>query len=274
MPERQRITIWLIEDAGQAIGFGRLYRNIGSYDPLKWFAEIGVLSPFRGKGFGTAMYDHIVQFLRAEGAKFLTGRTSDDDAGSKDYFIRRGFVETKRDFESSLDLTTLDTKTLGSFGSHSLDIKTVQVADSENVRRQWHRLFEETRRDIPRDDIPTPFSYEEFHEIFVNDPLFLWNVSSFVFDGGRLVAMTYLYEAEREGTIFQALTAVDREYRCKGIAKAVKAFAIRRALDAGFTTIYTDNDSRNLAMISINERLGFQRLPGMITLRKELGAVK
>jgi RimJ/RimL family protein N-acetyltransferase len=86
--------------------------------------------------------------------------------------------------------------------------------------------------------------------------------------------MTYLYEAEREGTIFQALTAVDREYRCKGIAKAVKAFAIRRALDAGFTTIYTDNDSRNLAMISINERLGFQRLPGMITLRKELGAVK
>lgn len=270
VPERQRITIWLTEKGGEPIGFARIYRLIGSYDPLKWYAELGVLRPFRGKGVGTALYDHLERFLENEKAVVITGRVSDDDADSAQYFISRGFVETKRDFESILDLRTLDPTTLDSMTDRSLDIRTVQEADSEGVRCQWHSLFEATRKDIPRDDVPSPFSYEEFHEIFVVDPEFLWNVSSFVFDKDRLVAMTYLYNSERDGMAFQALTAVDREYRGKGIAKALKAFAAKRAIDAGYTKILTDNDARNLTMLSINERMGFRRLPGMLTLRKDL----
>jgi GNAT superfamily N-acetyltransferase len=202
----------------------------------------------------------------------IAGRACDDDPAAAQYFIRRGFVETKRDFESILDLRKLDPTVLEAMQNDALEIRTVQDADSEDVRRQWHALFESTRRDIPRDDLPTPFSYDEFHEIFVVDPEFLWNVSSFVFDKGRLVALTYLYNSERHGMAFQALTAVDREYRGRGIAKALKAFAAKRAIDAGYTEIWTDNDSRNLAMLAVNQQMGFVRMPGMITLSKDLAA--
>lgn len=272
MPERQRMTIWLAELFGEAIGFARVYRLIGSFDPLKWYSEIGVLDPHRAKGIGTQIYNYVEGYLRNEGAASVTGRVSDEDPLSAGFFSKRGFIETKRDFEAALDLQSIDPQVLNHGRGTALDLRTVQEADSPKVRREWHALFEATRKDIPRDAAPTPFSYDEFHEIFLTDPEFLWNVSSFAFNGDKLVAMTYLYKAEREGVIFQALTAVDREYRGRGIARALKAFAARRALDSGFSTILTDNDSRNLAMISINDWMGFTRLPGMVTLRKDFGA--
>lgn len=270
MPEKQRMTIWLAELAGDTVGFARTYRLIGSFDPFKWFSELGVIESYRAKGFGARLYDHVERYLRGEEAGSVTGRVRDDDPASAGFFTRRGFIETKRDFEAALDLQSVDPDILDFGRDTALDIRTVHDADSPEVRRQWHSLFETTRRDIPRDDVPTPFSYDEFHEISVEDPEFLWHVSSFVFDCDQLVAMTYLYKSEREGVIFQALTAVDRKYRGRGIARALKSFAARRALDAGFRTILTDNDSRNLTMISINDWMGFSPLPGMVTLRKDM----
>jgi len=269
MPEKQRMTIWLAEIGGEAVGFARVYRLIGSFDPFRWYSEIGVLEQHRTKGFGTLIYNSVEGFLGTESAISVTGRVSDQDSPSARFFSKRGFIETKRDFEATLDLQSIDPAVFDHGRDTALELRTVHEADSPEVRRKWHSLFEATRKDIPRDDAPTPFSYDEFHEIFVTDPEFLWNVSSFAFDDERLVALTYLYKSEREGVIFQALTAVDREYRGSGIAKALKTFAARRALDAGFTTILTDNDSRNLAMISINDWMGFTRLPGMISLRKD-----
>ena len=63
-------------------------------------------------------------------------------------------------------------------------------------------------------------------------------------------------------------TGVRRAYRRHGIAWALKVRNIAWARQQGYTHIRTSNDSTNRAMLSINEQLGYQRLPAWIHLVK------
>ena len=284
MPEKQRMSLWFAvwdgEDrrdgdstlAGSKIGVARLYRLLGAFHPQKWFGEFGVLPEYRGKGIGTRFYDHLMAQLAAEDALQITGRTRDDDPYSIGFLERRGFYETKRDFESVLDLASLSDEVLDALDDPSFDIKTAKEADCERFRHQWHELFEEARKDIPRDESPTPFTFDEFAEIFLVDEEFLWDVSMFAFDGEKMIGFTLIYGMDNRGVLFQALTAVDKDYRGRGLAKAMKSRAMRRAKEKGITEVHCDNDTRNAPMISINERLGYKRKPGMIAMRKDLSA--
>ncbi len=270
MPEKQRITLWFAIKGGEKVGVARLYRLIGAFHPQKWFGEFGVLPEHRGKGFGTRLYDHLLEQLAAENALEIRGRVRDDDAYSIGFLERRGFYETKRDFESVLDLASLSDDVLDALDNRSFDIKTAKEADCERFRHQWHELFEEVRKDIPRDDIPTALTFEEFSEIFLADEEFLWDVSMFAFDGDNMIGYTLIYEMDNRGVLFQALTAVDKDYRGRGLAKALKSRAMRRAKEKGITEVHCDNDARNAPMISINKRLGYKSKPGMIAMRKDL----
>lgn len=57
-------------------------------------------------------------------------------------------------------------------------------------------------------------------------------------------------------------TGVDREYRGRGIALALKLLTIRRSRALGATYLRTNNDSENAPILHINRKLGFQPIPG------------
>lgn len=273
MPEKQRMSLWFATEGGEKVGVARLYRLLGAFHPQKWFGEFGVLPEYRGKGIGTRFYENLMACLAAEDALQITGRVRDDDPYSIVFLERRGFYETKRDFESVLDLTLLSDEVLDTLDNRSFDIRTAKGADCERFRHQWHELFEEVRKDIPRDEPPTAFTFDEFAEIFLVDEEFLWDVSMFAFDADKLIGYTLIYEMDNRGVLFQALTAVDKDYRGRGLAKALKSRAMRRAKEKGITEVHCDNDTRNAPMIAINERLGYKSKPGMIAMRKDLREV-
>jgi GNAT superfamily N-acetyltransferase len=257
-------------DSTLTIGIARLYRLIGEFHPEKWFTEFGILPEHRGKGYGRQLYDHLIYHLSDEKAIEVKGRVRDDDPYSIGFLERRGFYETKRDFESVLNLSELSGDLLDELDNGTFDIRTAKEADCERFRHQWHELFEEARKDIPRDDSPTSFTFDEFAEIFFVDEEFMWDVSMFAFDGDRMTGFTLLYGMDDRGVLFQALTGVDKEYRGRGIAKAIKARAMRRAKEKGVTEVHCDNDTRTAPMIHINELLGYKSKPGMIAMRKDL----
>ena len=101
----------------------------------------------------------------------------------------------------------------------------------------------------------------------------MWDVSMFAFDGDKLIGFTLLYGMDNRGVLFQALTAVDKNYRKKGLAKAMKSRAMRRAKEKGFSEVHCDNDTRNSPMIAINDKLGYKRKPGMVAMRKDFQEV-
>lgn len=86
--------------------------------------------------------------------------------------------------------------------------------------------------------------------------------------GDQPIGFSGLFRHIRERELDQWLTAVLAEYRGRGIAKALKAAGLRWALANGYQRIRTDNDSRNAPMLSINDALGFERLPSIVTLVK------
>ncbi len=52
---------------------------------------------------------------------------------------------------------------------------------------------------------------------------------------------------------------------------ALKVTALQWAKEQGYTRVRTWNDSMNVGILAINEKLGFQREPAWITYVKELG---
>ena len=65
------------------------------------------------------------------------------------------------------------------------------------------------------------------------------------------------------------MTGVLREYRRKGIATALKYKSIEYAQKKGIEHIRTFNDTTNVGMLGINEKLGFKKLPAWIEFVKD-----
>ena len=70
--------------------------------------------------------------------------------------------------------------------------------------------------------------------------------------------------------MYNLFTGVDREYRGRRLAQALKALSIRFAQEYGADYIITHNDSQNGPMLAINRKLGYQPLPGVYRMVKQL----
>ena len=91
-------------------------------------------------------------------------------------------------------------------------------------------------------------------------------------DGGRLVAQSTLTGSEADpDVLYQDLTAVVPEYRRRGIALALKLQTVAFARERGKREIRTWNNTRNQAMLRINEAMGFVKQPVWIVFQKDLG---
>jgi RimJ/RimL family protein N-acetyltransferase len=89
-------------------------------------------------------------------------------------------------------------------------------------------------------------------------------------DGDRVVGMSNLRFPPIQGNVWTGFTGVAREYRGRGIARAVKMAVLKQAIEQNVPRVRTDNDEANAPMLHINEELGYQRIPGVVSFRKQL----
>ncbi len=268
LPEPMRAIRWVAEANSFPAGLATAYRPPGQFHLGKWMIYVGVVAPARNQGVGSALFNAANNFVVRAGQIHRTTRVREDDPVSLAFAQRRGFSEIHRDFESSLDLRTVQLKDLPQEGG---GIKLVSLAelDSPTFRRQFHELFEVVRVDIPRPEPPVRLTFEFFEDQVITDPNFLLEGSFVAFDDREPIGFTGIYRGHSPGCVDQWLTAVRREYRGRRIAYALKAKAILWAKDAGFDKIQTDNNSLNSAMLAINEKLGFERSAAVLTMRTE-----
>jgi GNAT superfamily N-acetyltransferase len=88
--------------------------------------------------------------------------------------------------------------------------------------------------------------------------------------GDRIVALSFILYPPVRGVPETGYTAVDRAYRGRGIAAAVKLETLAQAIDLGATAVRTDNDGQNAPILHINERLGYRPIPGWLEFAKQL----
>jgi GNAT superfamily N-acetyltransferase len=272
---RQRMVA--LDEQGNVIGSGEASRRPNMV-PESSFIEVIVLPRFQRRGIGAQLYDNAVEFARAHGATRLTCEARDDMPGWLKFAQKRGFEIDRHIFESTLDLAAFDeSRFVGVIESvQAQGIRLLALADVGNTEVNQHRLYEVNRRnaqDIPGFEGEFP-RFEDFTKYVFQASWFRPEGQILAADGDRCVGLAAVGYFANTNSTYNMHTGVDKEYRGRKIALALKLLAIRCAREWGAKHIRTNNDSQNAPILAINQKLGYKAEPGWFRCLKVLDRVR
>jgi RimJ/RimL family protein N-acetyltransferase len=201
---------------------------------------------------------------------FSQGR--DDEPDSAAFAERYGFERTAHVFESFIDPSAFDLDeylpAIESVRNSGLRIATLaELGSSDETRYMLWEIEHITDHDIPGLDPDHLPSWEDASKSWYKASWFNPEAEFIALDGERFVGLSGVAEMA-PGTWSILHTCTLREYRGRGIATALKALATDYAKRKGSRRLKTNNHSGNAAMLAINQRFGFQPLPGWFDYTK------
>jgi mycothiol synthase len=223
-----------------------------------------VLPEHRGRGFGTELLAQLSAWLRARDCIEATSPVFEEDAASLAWAERRGFVEVGRNSMLALDLEEFEKPP----AVPPPGVEIVTWADRPDTTRGMYEVVLEAGPDIPGED---EAEIEPFESWLTNDMRGLSDRPEATFvalAGDEVVGFAKLsLSADDNEVAFHDLTGVKRAWRRRGIAGALKRAQIEWARANGYRHLKTFNEERNEPIRRLNERYGYRRDPGFVTVR-------
>lgn len=264
---------WVGERDGHIVAVGML-GEIRSEVPGAYRASITVDPELRGQGIGTAMAEAILPVAGETGARRLYGYVAEDRPEALAFARRHGFDLTgKGERLSRLDVHTANldgfVEVEDRLAREGLRIQTLAEIGTDNheFMKRLYDLDSQTQRDIPGSEVWTMGPFEEWLKETLNWPGVSPEAYWVALDGDRPVG-TALLARQGPNAAWNAYTSVDRAYRGKGIARALKLRTVEWARRNGVDLIYTGNNAENHRMLAINISLGYQMLPREVEVVK------
>jgi GNAT superfamily N-acetyltransferase len=277
--ERGKEPIMMVgEIDGQIVGDWYVEHHWGGAGGT-FFAVVEVDQSKTRRGYGTTLWNDAEAELRRRGVRKVYHQITDNRKQSQEFAEHRGFKKTGRaDRISRLELAKADLtgyegveERLASEGIEIRSVAEIQPLD-ESFMRRLHTMVESVVADIPRTEKKhqeQPF--EVWSQNFLKSPGSSAEAYFLALDNGSPVGLANLHV--RPGApAFNGLTGVAREYRGRGVARALKLRTIRWARDKGIEHIDTGNDAENARMLAINVSLGYKALPAREEWLKEYAA--
>lgn len=218
-----------------------------------------VLPEHRRRGIGTALLKRLASHAAVCGYDEVGSLV--DDEGSLAFAERFGFVETGRQVEQVRAVADEPWPAVPDA------IEVISVAERpELLPRLYHELALQAF-----EDMPTPRKVEITLERWESEWL-NWPEATFVaLAGDEIVRMAgLLRDDDQPDRAENALTAVRRDRRGKGLARVLKETAIAWASRHGIREIYTWTQTGNEDMRAVNERLGYVTRDISISVRRRL----
>jgi GNAT superfamily N-acetyltransferase len=217
------------------------------------FASVWVRPDSRRQGVGSAILDALESLGREHGARQLTTHVDVDDDSSQHWLKRKGASTGGIHLESTLELTD-DLPLIPPPNGVSVVVLPLDADDAD-----WHAAHEAHVRlmgDTPDAKLnPSPIPYDVYRAL-LPDP---WQVCVAKTDDGAVVGVTCVFpKSEKDRFVNTMLTGVDRRWRGKGLATALKTAHAISLRDAGWRAIITQNMEGNDHILAANKRLGFQ----------------
>ena len=273
----KRLT-WLDGLTGAIVGFGEVRHVMDMYHPRKFMISMWVDPAKQGRGVGSAIYEGLAKELKGQDAIVVWTMNREDLPRHREFFLKRGFQEKMRDWESRLDLSTVNLSEFRGLFEKMLSEGITFTTLAEERRhgtsslRKLHELVQLITADMPREVAFTPLSYEQWEALEFNSPRLLPEGYVIAKHGSDFVGLSVVYGNEKDPrNLTQGDTGVRREFRGRGIATALKLKVIEFAQKNGYEKVKTWNDSTNAAMLAVNTKLGFKRQVGWIRMEKILG---
>jgi GNAT superfamily N-acetyltransferase len=270
-PERTRRRTWLADEDGDVVGFAT--------SSVKW-DEPGVVGRFwigvrpdrRKRGVGATLYELAEAHARREGVQQLTVEVDDDPDGRR-FVEARGFEAISAEIISSLDPERTEFAELDALAETTsaagFELTTLQAMAG---RRDDLAAFYEGAGSWPAGGgDANRISADELWRLVFERPDLSWDGSFVVLDQhDRLVSLASLVVDPERGRAENDWTATLPELRGRRLALLAKLASIRWARDSGIREIVTANDEDNVAMLALNQRLGYRRLYPQVELARTL----
>lgn len=240
--------------------------------PGEFRVDVLVRPDHRRRGLGGELLSRIADFAAQHGATRLTGVVRVDDEASVRFVKARGFRVERHEYESMLDLTKWDESLFAAKVSEleKAGIRFLSFTDHP-CEEPLYELAKRNAQDLPGYEPGTEYpSIDEWRKRWLEDPDSPLDCIILAVAGENPVGVTRIGKYNETGTMKTWHTSVLREFRGKGIALALKIMSIRAALRHGAHTLVTNNDSRNVSILRVNEKLGFVPKPGVYHIQREV----
>lgn len=257
---RRRIAIL---ESGKVIG----YSSVLNQRPDLGNVVIAIHPHYRRFGLGGLFLKEAKQFARSKQMKLLTSQVVDNDQPSLQFLLNRGFTIKEHKNEFTLQVADFDPSVFQNLSQAGFATIFLQKKDEIEVNRsRLHDLYNEIIVDAP-----DKFSLKP-NDASTN--LAIWDyetaITIIAVKEAQWVGFTTVLLDAEEGVIYHAFTGVHKNYRGRQIAQSLKLLVIQWAQEHHIKTIITHNDSTNHAMISINQKLGYQMESGYFVLAADL----
>lgn len=222
------------------------------------------------------MWEWIGKQAIADGAHLLLAYAGEDEPEALEVLAELGYRRARLEKVWELDLRRHGQRLVAEAAAAkeavaAQGIRLVTLADWDDPAKvaKLHSLDEGTRQDVPHTVPIVPETVHEFEQR-LRAPDRPHDRYWIALEGDRPVAVSYLKFPPVRGTVWTGFTAAAREFRGRGIARAVKLQTLAQAVALGVPCVRTDNDSTNAPMLRINETLGYEPRPGFVEHHKRV----
>jgi GNAT superfamily N-acetyltransferase len=222
------------------------------------YAAPRVLLEHRRRGVGSALLKALADHCAGLGLPEL--RVSVEDEGSLAFAQHFGFVEVDRQVEQLRDVGTEEEPPSPPDG-----VEIILLSDQPDL---WAACYEKFGREVLADFAvfsPLEISADQWTTSWAGEPMFL------AVHEGEVIGCAGLHlDTDQPDRAENALTAVRRDWRGRGIAAHLKRRTLQWAAAHALQEIYTWTQAGNTPMISLNEQLGYVTGKTSITLSRPL----
>ncbi|MDX3004741.1 GNAT family N-acetyltransferase [Kribbella solani] len=234
-------------DDGNVVAWATSNLIAGS-DPLDGEVRVLVRPEYRGRGIGTRLLTATHAELRAAGA--ASARVF-SEPGAVDWAARFGYRQTRQVHYAGIDPAKVQAAP-----ETPSKVRLVPLTDVEP--HQLYAADQVAQRTKPGDARITSRPYEEWLAAVWRSPDTVLDLSVAAVYDEQVIAFTL--GLGDHTVIWSKMTSTMPEYRGRGLAKLVKATALRQAASAGVRGMYTANYDGNTPMLAVNDWLGYQRI--------------
>jgi len=273
IPQGQiRRRVVAIAEQGQIVGFNDAGRD--PWMPSGLFDVQVLVDPdWRQQGIGMLLLQDALQFSQARGATRLQGMVRDHCSACLRFAERQGFHRERHRFESTLNLSGFDERRFAGRveAAEAAGMRFFTLADlgnTEEAQRRLHALNERLNRDTP--GYQAWLTFEAFQTIVCGASWYRADGQIVAASGADWVGMAAVGFFAETQSMYNMFTGVDRAYRGRGIALALKLLTIRCARAYHARYVRTHNDSENAPMLAVNRKLGYLPEPGLYRVARDL----
>jgi GNAT superfamily N-acetyltransferase len=261
-----------VDESGDMVAYADAWR--APWDrPGDMTCSVVVDPACQKQGLGALLADTVERIAREKRAKVLRTWVRDHLPEATAFARRRGFELDRHMFESTLDLATFDEGRFAGVvaAAEAGGIRFFTLADqpTPETEQALYELDMVTSADIPGQEDYVRMAFAEWRKWVLEGTKVRTDCVIIAADGDRVVGFTATH-GQDSGAMYTVYTCVDRAYRGRQLALALKLLSVQACRRHGAPYMRTNNDSKNAPMLAVNQKMGYQPAPGFYRMEKTL----